>query len=377
MRFCLVLTTAQVLLALLLFWNRRRTPPLLPEAPADGEEASVLVLVPARNEEDNIEACVTSLLRQTHRRLEVRVIDDHSTDRTAERVRALGLRDARLSLLAAPELPPGWLGKPHALHFGTRGAAADYLLFVDADLRLEPDAVGRALRTAQAEQAALLTVVPRLLCESFWERAIQPVVALLVLGLFVDPGKVADPRSRVAAANGPFLLFRRDAYERIGGHQSVAAEVVEDLRLAERVKDAGLRLAYRHGTAVARLRMYDSLRAILAGWGKNFYVAFGGRWWLAPPCALLLLLVLGAPTLLPWAGAARVLLGRGPGLLYGGLLAYGADWLARWSLHRNYQVTLRGARFLGAAAVAYILCRSVYRAAAGKTVSWRGREYAT
>lgn len=370
----------QAMLALLLLWNRARTPTLRPPsgpAPGAGAPPSVLAMVPARDEEPNIGACVAALLKQTHPALQVLVVDDHSRDGTAQVVEALRAQDPRLSLLSAPDLPPGWLGKPHALHAGVAhalaaGAAPDYLLFVDADLRLRPQAVAALCARAASTRAGLTTAIPRLLCGSLWERAVQPVVGTLLFGL-LDPMAVNRPDRSAAAAMGPCMFFRRDCYQQIGGHHAVRGEVVEDLRLGQLVKRAGLGLDLCHGADLADLRMYDSLPALLRGWGKNFFVVLGRALWLAPPCALLCLWAFaGLP--LGLGAALGAALGWLPAkLLPLGLGAAAADLAARLALRATYGVTVRGSRWLGAATVAYILCGSAFRAATGRTVTWRGR----
>lgn len=364
------------MMALLLLWNRRRTPALEREPALGPAPPSVLAIVPARNEEANIEACVRSVLAQDYPHLRVRVVDDHSTDRTAAIVRSLAAADSRLELMHAPALPPRWLGKPHALHAGTRGAEADYFLFLDADVRLAPTAVRRSIASAQKSQAGLLTMTLSLLAESFWERAAQPVIGMLLYSL-LDPVKVRDPDSEVAAAYGPYLLFERSAYERIGGHNAVAMEVVEDLRLAQLVKRARLNFGYVHGVDGAALRMYDSLRSLLAGWRKNFHVALGSALWLGPIAALAVALIFGWPTLAILVVALRWVFTKSMSAAFvvPALLCYGADWLARLSLAHNFRITRRGVRALGGLVVAYILCSSCYRAWRGKPVTWRGRSY--
>lgn len=365
-------------MALLLPWNRWRTTPLEPApiSPAAGGP-SVLVVVPARNEEANIEACVRSILAQDYPHMRVRVVDDQSTDRTPAIVRALAAQDPRLELLQTPPLPDGWRGKPHALDVGTRGAEADYFLFIDADVRLQPSTVRRSIASAEKLRAGLLTVTPSLLAESFWERAAQPVVGMLLYAL-LDPVKVRDPSSSVAAAYGPYLLFKRSAYEKIGGHGAVAMEVIEDLRLAQIVKQARLGLGYVHGVDAVALRMYDSLGALVNGWRKNFHVTMGQALWVSPLAALAVVLVFTLPTL---AMIATVLRGLRHGSLdtasaLPAVFCYVADWVARLSLARNYRITWRGVRALGGLVVAYILCSSSYRAWKGKPVMWRGRSYA-
>jgi len=362
-------------LALLLFFNRSRTPQLpLPTAPPR-DSKSVLLVVPARNEENNIGDCVRSLLAQDHPLLQIRVVDDHSTDRTGAIVGKLAETDHRLTLVHPPALPTGWLGKPHAVHHGALGASADYLLFIDADVRLLPTAVSQAVALAEREQAGLTTLMPALLAESFWERAAQPVVGMLLYGL-LDPVAVNDPLRETACGFGPFMLFRRDAYERLGGHQAVRGEVIEDLRLAQLTKQAQLGLCVAHGTSVVKLRMYDSLQQLVAGWTKNFHIALGPVRALAPLLAVILALVFALPTVLFWTALGLGLWHAAlPHFALAAAVAYGADWLARLSLSATYDVTPRGVRAVGGLVVAYILCRSVYRALLGRPVSWRGRSY--
>jgi len=364
-----------LMMALLLLFNRARTTKLALDPAPPAPPPSVLIVVPARNEEPNIEACVRSLLSQDYPRLTVRVVDDHSTDRTAALVQALADRDPRLQLCHAPTLPPGWLGKPHALHAGTQGAEADFLLFCDADLRLQPDAVRRTVEVAERTQAGLTTLVPTLVAESFWERAVQPVVGMLLFSL-LDPVKVRNPRSKVAAAYGPYLMFRRSAYEQIGGHTCVASEVIEDLRLAHIVKGAGIPLAYVHGVDGLEVRMYDSLRGLINGWRKNFYISLGSAQWLAPIAALLILTVFALPTVgALGVGLASLFTAVSPKLVQAAAFCYGADWAARLALARAFRITPRGIRSLGGLMVAYILCLSAYQAARRLPVTWRGRSY--
>lgn len=367
-----------LMMALLLVWNRFRATPLPSrKEPLPKALPLVYALVPARNEEANIEACVRSLLAQDYAHLRVRVIDDHSTDRTAAIVEFLQRQDPRLELLQAPALPKGWLGKPHALYAGTRDLACDYFLFVDADLRLKPHAVRATIAVAESTQAGLVTMVPRILAESFWERAAQPVIAEILFSL-IDPVRVRNPNSEFAVGFGPFLFFRRTAYAAIGGHAAVATEVVEDLRLAQRIKAARFPFSYVHGVDAIELRMYDSLRALTLGWKKNFHIALGDAKWLAPFGAALLVLVFCGPVLALFSSACMFLFTGSAAfakLFYASLLCYAADWLGRLSLARFYGVTWRGARSIGGLVVAYILCSSAYQAVMGRPVFWRDRAY--
>jgi glycosyltransferase involved in cell wall biosynthesis len=369
-----VVAICHLSLASLLARNHLVTPPL-PDAPSPQPPPSVYIVVPARNEAANIADCVRSLLMQDYENLRVRVIDDGSTDGTGDIVRQLARQDARLELLPAPKLPPGWLGKPHALHFGARELKADYLLFIDADVRLLPRAVRGAVHVAQKSGAGLVTCIPRLAAESFWERAVQPVVAQLVFGA-LDPVKVNSVDSEIAVGFGPFMFFRQSAYAAIGGHAAVGAEIVEDLRLAQRIKAARLRLCFVRATDAMSLRMYDSRRALVAGWKKNFHVALGSVKWLAPLCAVLLGLFYTAPVMtLALSGAYLIFVGGNAlwaKLFFASLFCYGADWIGRLALARGYGITLRGARSFGGLVVAYILCASSYQSFMGRKVVWPG-----
>lgn len=356
----------QAAAAALVWFNHRHTPSL-GRGVNPGEAPDLLCVVPARNEEANIVACAESLADSTYAgRLRVRVVDDGSTDRTAELVRALAARHSRVELLPAEHPPPGWLGKNHALFLGARGAEEPWLLFLDADMRVARDCIGRAVATALDERADLLTLVPRMEALSLWERAVQPLVAGLILA-WLPARDVNDPAKTAAAAMGPFMLFRRAAYERIGGHQAVRSEVVEDRALAEAVKKAGLRLRLVRGNELASLRMYDSLGSIVRGWSKNFHIALGPAPGAAPLVAAALVVVYAGPYLLPIAAAA---MGDWAALVVA-LSAALAALAGRLDLARRYGVSARSAWLapLGAVVVAMILVRSVMPLA----IEWKGR----
>jgi glycosyltransferase involved in cell wall biosynthesis len=356
---------AQVLVALLVAFQYAHAPDLEREAPADPGAAAprVLAIVPARNEEANISACVAALCAQRHAALRVVVVDDSSADGTAERARAAGAR-----VIAAGPLPDGWLGKNHACFVGAGAARADetFFWFVDADLRAGPDCLARMLAAAQRTGADLVSVLPRVETRSFWEHVAQALVAQIIYA-WLPARDVNDPGRKAAAATGPCLLFRRSAYEHIGGHAAVRGEVVEDLRLAERAKASGRRLLYGRGIGLATLRMYDSLGAIVRGWSKNFHVALGRAPYLAPLVAAALFAIYGGPPVVTVLAAAC---GRSRAALVAGL-ATAVALLARVDLHRRYRLTLRHlwAMPLGAAVVAFILLRSALR----RPVDWKGR----
>ena len=330
----------------------------------------VLAVIPARNEERNIGRCLDAVSRSDYPRLRIRVIDDDSTDRTPEIALAAARRDPRIEVLAAGALPQGWLGKNHALWVGTRGTDDDWLLFMDADLRIEPSCVARAVAAAQRRGADLLTMLPNGELVTFWEVAAQGVMGHFIL-VMLNMSLVNSSESSRAAAFGPFMLFRRSAYEAIGGHEAVRHQVVEDLRLAQAVKRAGLRLLVVRGTRLATLRMYDSLRAIVAGWCKNFHVAFEGKTWGVPPVVAGILFVYGVPWVLPF-----VALVRGDHLgLAASALALSVAAAARWDCSRLYGFRARGTHLapLGALVVSCTLIASVLRSRRRKPAQWKAR----
>jgi glycosyltransferase involved in cell wall biosynthesis len=239
------------------------------------KSARVSVIVPARNEEAVIAACVNSLLPQPEI-AELLVIDDQSTDRTAAVVQELTQNHRKLRLLSLKELPAGWVGKNNAVWRGAREANGEWLLFTDADAVHEADSAQRALTVAAQQDAALVSFSPEQVMQSWYERALIPYVYCRLASRF-SYAEVNDVKKSAAAANGQFLMIRRDVYNAVGGHASVADEVLEDVALATRVKRAGYRIWFGSGQRVVRVRMYRSFRAMCEGWKKNLYPLMGGN----------------------------------------------------------------------------------------------------
>ena len=240
-------------------------------------ETSLTVVIPAYNEAGNIGPCLDSVLsgQSPCRDWHVLVVDDDSSDATAELAVACAARhpqgSARFSLLSAGPRPAleRWVGKNWACTRAMEQVHSDWVLFIDADVQLQADALRRALRQALADQADLLSLAPRLTCGCLAEWMVQPIMASL-LGLGFPIEAANDPASDVAFAAGPFMLFRRSTYQRIGGHRALAAEVVEDLALARAIKAGGYRLRYLLGLDAVDLRMYADLPALWEGWTKNW-----------------------------------------------------------------------------------------------------------
>ena len=272
----------------------------LPEDPAPSA-AEVCLCIPARDEAAEIGRALASWIAQDHAALRIVVVDDGSTDATPEIL--AGLAGPRLRAIRNDDLPPGWLGKNHALHLATRSEEAlraDWLLFADADVRAEPALLRRALAHAEATGADLLALVPGQDTGSFGERLLMPVLASGFLAL-VPADRVAKPRHPAFAGIGAFTLIRRSVYEALGGHAAAPLEAVDDMMLARRAKRAGFRNRLGRGGPGLRIRMYPSGRDAVRALRKN---ALALSWaWVAFPVAGPLLLGLWlAPLWLPAVG---------------------------------------------------------------------------
>jgi chlorobactene glucosyltransferase len=255
---------------------------VLPRATAKIADAQeVAVIVPARDESANIGPCVESLLQQDYPagKLRVVVVDDDSTDDTAEIVARLAESDPRLTLMRTPPLPPGWKGKVHACWVGANAvpASVEWLCFIDADMRAHPLAVASAVNTSVSGKIDLLSLAPRHELHSFAERLMLPC-GLYLLGFSQDLARIQAPDSGDAAATGQFMLIRRDAYEKLGGYAPVCDAICEDVELARLFKRRGYRVLLQDGTKILSTRMYTGWSTLWPGIAKNLIDMLGGPW---------------------------------------------------------------------------------------------------
>ena len=363
-----------VFLALLVYrYGTRR--PRLADYPPQRTGPLASVIVPARNEAMNIERCVRSILATEYRPVEVIVVDDRSSDATAEIVERLtrsGEAADRLRLVRGEELPEGWFGKPWAIAQGYRVARGDLLLFTDADTWHHPELLPRTVTVLTAERADLVSVVARQEMVTFWERLVQPHVLVALASRVGELRRVN--RTRVtwdAIASGAYILTTRRAYDAVGTHQSVKANVAEDVALAQAYVRHHLDIFLTHAAQFMRVRMYSSLAEIVEGWTKNLAL---GVPLMFPPLPL----VRRAAPYLMWLPALCWVL---PPLFWA---VYGSTWAAVTTLvslliwivvYRAEEVPVRYALLypLGAVMVAYIMIRSAWRGS--KRVQWRGRTY--
>ncbi|MGB2629561.1 MAG: glycosyltransferase family 2 protein [Candidatus Acidiferrum sp.] len=235
----------------------------------------ITAIVPARNEETAIAGCVNSLIHQQEI-AEILVVNDHSEDRTAEIVREIAKQHPRVRLIESLQLPFGWVGKNHAVWLGAHEAKGGWLLFTDADVVHEKKSGAKALALARQHNASLVSFSPAQITETWYEKALIPVVYCRLASKFCFDD-VNDPDNKVAAANGQFLLISRSVYDTVGGHSAVSGEVLEDVALAMRVKEAGFPIWFASGRGIVSVRMYREFGAMWQGWKKNLYRLMGGN----------------------------------------------------------------------------------------------------
>lgn len=351
----------------------RSVPKLRPADPLPDVRPRVGVVVPARDEEDCIEACVRSLLAQEGVELDLVVVDDGSTDGTGAILDRLAAEDPRLEVVHGPPLPDGWLGKVHALHLGASRVRGDWLLFADADVRMHPRAVASALGLAARDGRELVALMPRFEWETAFEHALM--VALMIALVQAGSPRLEDPaHPEDGAGSGSFTLVARAAYERAGGHAPLRSAVLDDIELGRLVKRAGARVAFRMAPELVRIRMYRGNRAAFWGLAKNVVASFEGR--VGPALAagaLVALMLLGPPAALAWGAlsAAPLACGAGAGvyLLQLATLAAMRPW------HRYRWSRLPAFPLFAFSAVACLFAGS-HRALRRGTVRWKGRDVA-
>jgi GT2 family glycosyltransferase len=360
-------------------------PQLAPLSQCPESLPTTAVIIPAYNEEINLRDCVEAVLRSElpdPQHLQVWIADDESTDDTGAIAQGLGAQDPRVHLISVPPRPTQdiWMGKNWACDQASAQAQGEYLLFIDADVRLEPMAIATALVEAQTQQADLLSCLPQVVCGCLAEWLAQPIIfRMLIAGFKI--GEVNDPaQPDVAFAAGPFMLFRRAAYDQIGGHHAVADNLVEDVALAQQIKAAGLKMRLILGLDFVQVRMYRTLAALWEGWTKNLHmgarrnvagtlrIALVASFTLAVPVLVLLVsgveLMGGWPwAIIPFSSAAVLLV-----------------WESiRWQQQAvllKHPVRYWGLRWLGGLLVAAIAIASIIKTETGWGWTWRGRSLA-
>lgn len=332
---------------------------------------SVSTIVPARNEERNIDRCASGIVAQDYGNLEFVFVDDASEDKTPNILARYAVQDDRVKIVHTGGKPGNWNGKQWACQSGADQAAGEWLCFMDADTYAEPELISRTLAFALAHNIDMLSLQPWYELRGLWERVVLPTGLSQLLIVF-PPHWVNNPNRKLSMANGQFILIRRDVYDAIGGHASVKDCMMDDFPLAERIKGAGYRLYIADGSSVMRVRLYTNLREIWAGSIKAAVEITGG--WLISTLsffALFLFNVLPA-FLLVWA----ILTGNQE-----------ATWVmsAAVSIQLLFHAFVRMAGFrvppwssvaypFGGMIMTVILLDGMIRLASGGEIKWKGRD---
>ncbi len=231
----------------------------------------VSILIPARNEEKNISNCVTCCLNQTYLNKEIVVLDDNSTDKTNEILKQFS---DRIKIIKGAPLPEGWLGKNWACHQLSQNAGGDFLLFIDADVILNEKATESAISEIIFSEAGMLSVFPTQIMKSFSERLVVPLMNWLLLAFLPLILVYTSKNKSLVAANGQFILWKKEIYQMIGGHSSVKNKIVEDMEFARICKSNKINLKTLLGGTLVFCRMYSNLNEALNGFSKNFFPGF-------------------------------------------------------------------------------------------------------
>ncbi len=326
----------------------------------------VSVIVPARNEEASLGACLQSLVEQAGLVFEVIVVNDGSTDGTRE----IAASFPSVKLIAAPALPAGWSGKNNAVTAGAKIARGSWLLFTDADTIHRRGSLASALAEAQTRKADLLSYSPEQVAQSFWEKAVMPVIFAELASTY-RPSQVSDPRSPAAAANGQYLLVSREAYDAVGGHAAIAGSLLEDVTLARAIKASGRKIFFRYGGDAVQTRMYRSFAQLREGWTKNLALLFPSAVRLAALRLTEFVLILASIV----AAVAEGIQGRTTvGLFAGALAALMITLLLQRIRKANFSWDANALCLFGLPIFSYLLVRSAGSHRNGK-VSWKGRDY--
>ena len=330
-------------------------------------ERTVDVIIPARNEEDCLGRCLQSLVAQQGISFQITVVDDGSTDRT----RAIAESFAGVRVLSASELKPGMTGKVNALITGSTGSTAEWLLFTDADTFHYPGSLAASVREAEERKVALLSYSPEQETATWWERAVMPLVFADLVRTYSSE-KINDPADPTVAANGQYILVRREVYEVLGGYSALPLNIVEDIELAKLFKASGYRIWFRYGGGLVRTRMYRTFSAMWEGWSKGLAILFRRSVLLAARRALEFVAI----AVLFGTGLVKVALGQfesAAAFLAIGALFYLISLFRIRQAHFPWRVNLLA--FIGLPIYVSLLLRSHLHFNRRGELTWKGRTY--
>jgi chlorobactene glucosyltransferase len=357
-----------------------RRPPVPYENPP-AKLPRVTIMIPAKDEGERIRACIESALAQDYEHFDVIAINDRSTDNTGAVMDELAAKNPRLKVIHITQPPgPGWTGKNNALHTAAAQASGDWLLFVDSDVVLEPDALSASIAVVIRKKFDLISLLPKLESHSIWESLLVPLAASAASSMYLI-ALTNTQQTKTAFANGQFLMISRAAYDAIGRHEVVRDRYCEDVEIARLVKEKGLRPRVSWGNDFCAVRMYSSLPAIFRGWSRIYYAArVGSMWRILAAAAFVIVCGFSAYAALAWGlirlanptdhwpGPLAWLIASG---IHLGVLTFLVSTLYAWSGNPRRNALLfpiGGTMLLGIMAQALKMCVT-------KKVEWRGTAY--
>jgi hypothetical protein len=342
----------------------RRTATIQPS-----QQVRLAVIIPARDEERDLEQSLDSVLSQADVDLEVVVVNDHSRDQTGAIADSFARTDPRVRVLHDPELPPGWLGKCNAMQQAAALVSADVLLFTDADIVHESRCFVTALAEMEERALDFLSLFPEMKFVSFWENVILPTM-IGAMAMFATP-RIEDPDSSDALAAGAFLMVRSRVFHSLGGFGPIKHEMLDDVAMAKLIKRNGYRVGFRAAPDLLSVRLYKSNRHAFWGMTKNVLEGLNGRLWLAPAVMLLPAFVFGTPVVCAVAGIWE----GDPVLATVGAITYVMQYANIWMGRRLWRFHPRKALFFPLVVVPVIACmaRALYLYSLRGAVEWRGR----
>lgn len=339
------------------------TPFINPGTRPESHAEKISVVIPMKNEETNVQACLEALLKQDYQNFEIIVINDNSSDRTGEILKSF---PSVICVENKTPTPEGWTGKNFAIHQGISKASGTWLLFTDADTRHEQTSLSASIAHLHKKDLEFLTLLPRCLCESFIEKTIQPI-AMAFLGLWFPIQKVNDPKSSMYFGNGQYLMIKKKLYDRLGGHEAVRGEFLEDYGFARKVKEAKARGECAMGKDIYGTRMYHSFDTAWKGWRRIYLHAFrknsgvllshAAETFFLSVLPFLMLLVPGLP-----AGLARGFLGLC-------ILIYITSWKAYKYLDAEAKFSLLHP--IASISIVLFLLDAFWVSVSGKKTVWR------
>lgn len=332
------------------------------------------ILIPARNEAHNIEACLTSIAEQSSKMampIEILVLDDRSEDGTDAIVKQLAEKYSQVRLISGTEKPDGWAGKNYACHQLSQAATGNWLLFMDADVRLLPDQLFNIIAVASTHESGMLTGFPKQKMGTWVERWVVPMMTFTIAAHLPIQKVSGSQDPRFVAAHGGFILIHKSTYDTAGGHAAIQDQLVDDMQLAKAVKRAGHTVHLRNVTDVVEMRMYHNAKEVIKGYEKNIFAGLGR----SSVLALLVSVLYAGLYVLPFA-CLFIYYGKMP-IYTPALVAYAIAWWTRSSVDKVHQVPSGLSLWMpvSAAFLIFLTLLSWFKGVTRKGYTWKGRHY--